>query len=127
MTARLPSNVFSIRATGYDVGEVTAHIAALEERVARLESGPSGEGAATALVMEARREAMRLLMSAREDAESMIEEARSEAASIIAAAQAEGDGPVIVPTLAPDLEIIKTVLPLPSQLAFAAVAQRRNG
>jgi cell division septum initiation protein DivIVA len=127
VTAHRSSNVFSIREQGYDVGEVTAHIAALEERVARLESGPSGEKAAEALVIEARREAMRLLVSARDDAEMMIEEARREAESIIAAAQTEVNGTVAVPTLEPELEIIKTVLPIPSQLAFVAVAQRRSG
>jgi cell division septum initiation protein DivIVA len=114
---------FHVREMGYDVGEVVAHIAALEDRIAELESALSSQRDE---VSESRMQAFRLLTAAREDAEAMVEEARQQAAAILAAAEQPRDGDEIH-DLDPRLEVIKAELSAAKQRAFTSVARRRRG
>ena len=127
MTALNTTLAFSVREKGYDVGEVTAYIISLEERIAELEAALTPQEETGDLVSDVRYQALRLLSTAREDAEAMVEEARQEAQAIIEAARrGENREEKPIEMLAPRLEAIKGDLPASLQIAFHAVAAKRT-
>ena len=114
---------FHVRDKGYDVGEVVAHVAVLEARIAELEAELRVRGDE---VSDVRLQAFRVLTTAREEAEAMIEEARQQAAAMIEAAQRSSGG-AEPHDLDPRLEVIKAELSAAKQRAFTSVARRRKG